>query len=105
MAGYLTQTQIADDPYMRARVAQCAAQQGAMDTGIDADLWATEWRREWASSPGWDTAWDSAMARPENPPGYQPGMDGAVIQDAQILAQVQSMMPFKRLADTVPPAA
>lgn len=101
---YLTQTQIGDDPYMKMRVAQCAAQQGCTDEGIDPDVWATEWRRVWASSPGWDEAWESALIRPENPPGYQPGMDEAVIQDAQILSQVQSMLPFTRVG-SVPPAA
>lgn len=99
---YLTQSAIADDAYMKNRVAQCAAQQGVTDAGIDADLWANEWRRVWASSPTWDDAWESALVNPDNPAGYQPGMDPAVITDNQILAQVQSMMPFTRVGAATP---
>ena len=95
---YLTQSTIADDPYMKLRVSSCAAQQGVTDAGIDPDLWTSEWRRVWSASPGWDDAWESALANPDNPAGYQPGMDVAVITDDQILAQVQSMMPFARVA-------
>jgi hypothetical protein len=104
---YLTQTQIGDDPYMKMRVAQCAAQQGcATDAGIDPDGWSNEWRRVWAASPSWDASWDSALARPDNPPGYQPGMDPAVIEDQSILAQVQVMMPFTHVGGAaVHPAA
>jgi hypothetical protein len=100
---YLTQVSIGDDPYMKSRVAQCSAQQGCADAGIDPDQWSHEWRRVWAASPGWDGAWESALARPDNPPGYQPGMDVAVIQDAQILSQVQAMMPFTRVGSGGPP--
>jgi hypothetical protein len=97
---YLTQVAIGDDQYMKMRVAQCAAQQGCTDTGIDPDIWSTEWRRVWAASPGWDASWESALARPDNPPAYQPGMDPACITDQNILSQVQTMLPFRRLADT-----
>ena len=90
---YLTQSTIADDPYMKLRVAACAAQQGVTDAAIDPDYWTQEWRRVWSASPGWDAAWESALAG-DNSPDYQPGMDVAVITDGQILAQVQSMMPF-----------
>jgi hypothetical protein len=95
---YLTQSAISDDPYMKQRVAQCAAQNGCTDAGIDPDLWTTDWRRVWSASPGWDAAWESALANAEQPPGYQPGMDAAVITDDQINSQVQSMMPFTRVA-------
>lgn len=95
--GYLTQSAIGDDPYMKQRVAACAAQQGCADAGIDPTTWANEWRLTWSASPGWDTAWESALANPEQPPGYQPGMDNSVIADGQILSQVQSMMPFQRI--------
>lgn len=101
---YLTQTAIGDDPYMKMRVAQCAAQQGCTDVGIDPDVWSSEWRRVWSTSPGWDTQWESALANPDNSPGYQPGMDPAVITDPNILSQVQSMMPFHRVGET-PPAS
>jgi hypothetical protein len=89
---YLTQSIIADDPYMRLRVASCAAQQGVTDVGIDPDEWTRQWRRVWASSPGWDTAWESAKVA--NPPVQEPGADTGVITDGMILSQVQSMMPF-----------
>jgi hypothetical protein len=94
---YLTQTTIGDDPYMRIRVAQAAAQQGVTDAGIDPDIWATEWRRVWAASPGWDATWEQALVDHGNEPGYQPGMDETVILDENILAQVQAMMPFHRV--------
>lgn len=84
---YHTQGQIADDPAMRIRVAQCAAAEGVKDDGIDPDVWAYEWRRVWSAAPGWDEAWESALAS-ENP---APGSDPAVITDAMILSQVQSM--------------
>ena len=100
---YLTQSVIADDGYMKLRVASCAAQQGVTDQGIDPDAWTQEWRRVWSASPGWDDSWESALARPDNPPGYQPGMDPACITDAQILAQVQAMQPFHHVYDVMPP--
>jgi hypothetical protein len=96
---YLTQSTIADDPYMKLRVASCAAQQGAADASIDPDQWTQEWRRVWSASPGWDAAWESALANPDKPAGYQPGMDPACITDGQILAQVQTMMPFRHVYD------
>lgn len=96
---YLTQSTIADDESMQLRVASCAGQQGcATDAGIDPDLWTNEWRRVWSASPGWDDSWESALARPDNPPDYDPGKDPACITDAQILAQVQAMKPFARVA-------
>lgn len=95
---YLTQSIIADDAYMRLRVASCAAQQGcAGDFGIDPDAWTQQWRRVWAASPGWDAAWESAMA--QTPPIETPGSDPGVITDGQILSQVQVMMPFTRVED------
>jgi|SRR5215469_540388 len=96
--GYLTTSTIAADPFMQQRVAAAAAQQGcASDAGIDPLTWTKEWSLTWAASPGWDTSWEAALADASKPPGYQPGTDEAVIQDANILAQVQSMMPFTRI--------
>ena len=87
---YSTQAEIADNAHMRVRVAQAAAQEGALTDGIDADAWAAEWRRAWASAPGWSEAWESAVAG-----GVEaPGLDPAVITDGMILSQVQSMKPF-----------
>jgi len=98
---YLTQSIIADDPYMRLRVSSCAAQQGcATEGGIDPDHWTLEWRRIWASAPGWDGAWESAQASNVQQPGSDPG----VITDEQILSQVQAMMPFTSVADHKPTA-
>ena len=88
----LTQSIMADDPYMRLRVASCAAQEGVTEVGIDPDEWTRQWRRVWAASPGWDLAWESAKAA--NPPVLEPGADVGVITDGQILSQVQSLMPF-----------
>jgi hypothetical protein len=89
---------------MQSRIAQCAAQQGCAQAGIDPDVWSREWRRVWAASPGWDAAWESSLARPDNPPGYQPGMDPAVISDGQLLSEVQAMMPFVRVTAPTTPA-
>lgn len=101
---YLTQSKISEDAYITARIAQCAAQQGCAQDGIDPDTWAREWRRVWASSPGWDGKWESALARPDNPPGYLPGADEAVITDQDILSQVQAMMPFNHVGNPIPGA-
>lgn len=98
---YLTQSTIADDPYMKLRVAACAAQQGVTDAAIDPDYWTQEWRRVWSASPGWDAAWEYALAKTDNPPGYKAGMDVAVITDDQILAQVQAMMPFAHVGQAL----
>jgi hypothetical protein len=96
---YLTQSVIADDAYMRLRVASVAAQQGcANDFGIDPDLWTQEWRRVWAASPGWDTAWESAQAAGITEIGAKPD----VITDPMILSQVQVMMPFDHVSDHRP---
>jgi hypothetical protein len=98
---YLTQSIMADDPYLRLRVASCAAQQGcAENRGIDPDMWTLEWRRVWASAPGWSEAWESAVTSGVPDPGADPG----VVTDSQILAQVQSMMPFTRVEDHAPEA-
>lgn len=93
---YLDQSEIAADPFMSQRVAQCAAQQGQKEP----DVWTHENRREWAAAPGWDEAWNYAQSThpapipdPENPqPPYNPGADEAVITDQMILAQVQAML-------------
>lgn len=83
---YLTQDEIAGNPSMLARVAQCATTEAVPD----ADTWATTNRRVWASSPGWDAAWESSHAsHPDE--AYDPGADEAVITDAMILSQVQAM--------------
>lgn len=87
---YLTQSEIAANPAMLARVAQCAAQQGEENP----DGWANTNRREWAAAPGWDAAWESAgVSHPpvEGEPPYDPGVDEGVITDGMILSQVQSM--------------
>jgi hypothetical protein len=85
---YLDQSEIGSNGSMLARVAQCAAQQGEPDP----DGWAHTHRREWAAAPGWENAWASAKAGHEDDPAYDPGADGSVITDGQILSQVQSML-------------
>lgn len=92
---YRTQGQIAENREMQVRVAQAYASEPR--TLADPDKWAFENRRDWAAAPGWDAAWESALvAHPED--GYDPGADEAVITDAQILAQVQSMLPAQIVA-------
>lgn len=85
---YLDQAAIAENASMIKRVAQCAAQQNIENP----DQWTSMNRRTWAASPGWEDAWASALASHEDNPSYDPGADQAVITDAQILAQVQSMV-------------
>ena len=93
---YLTQSEIAANPAMYSRVAQCATEENV----ADAETWTHQNRREWAAAPGWDAAWTYAKEThpPEppvegqpSPPPYDPGSDEAVITDAMILSQVQSM--------------
>lgn len=89
--GYSTQDTISRDSYMRGRVAQCAAEQGAERP----DFWAAEHARVWSSAPGWDDAWDSYLAANPDPeaPGYvPPGQHEGVITDSMVLAQVQAML-------------
>ena len=86
---YLTQSVIASSGSMFARVAQCAASEGVENP----DGWAGANAREWAAAPGWDAAWESALASHEGDTEYDPGTDEAVITDAMILSQVQSMNP------------
>lgn len=84
---YLNQSLIASNMSMYARIAQCAAEENIPEP----DAWTNTNRREWASAPGWDDAWASALASHEDDPQYDPGADEAVITDAMILSQVQSM--------------
>ena len=87
---YLDQSEIASNGSMFSRVAQCAASEDIPDP----DNWTQINRRQWAASPGWDAAWASAKAShpPVNgEPIYDPGADEAVITDAQILSEVQSL--------------
>jgi hypothetical protein len=86
---YLDQSEIADSESMGARVAQCVASEG----GDNPDTWTQANRREWASAPGWDAAWASAQAGHPDDPSYDPGADEAVITDAMILGQIQTMDP------------
>lgn len=87
---YLTQNEIASSKTMMNRVAQAAAQE---NVGGDPDRWTYDNRRDWAAAPGWDAAWESAKASHPDEPDFDPGADEAVITDAMILSQVQSMAP------------
>jgi hypothetical protein len=87
---YLTQGEIAANPSMAVRVAQCYATE-TTDPPVDPDGWTFTHRRDWAASPGWDAKWESAkVTHPE--PEYDPGADESVITDADILATVQPMI-------------
>lgn len=93
---YMTVARISDDWALQRRVAACAAQEGAANDGLDPTTWSLAWRLVWASAPGWADAWESAEAS-GNP---SPGADPAVITDAQILTQVQTMTPFEMIGQT-----
>lgn len=92
---YLNQSEIAVNQSMHARIAQCAATEGVDEP----DSWTQRYYREWAAAPGWDAAWASAQASHESDPEYDPGADEAVITDAMILSQVQSMSTPGRSGD------
>jgi hypothetical protein len=59
---------------------------------MDPDRWTLEHRRKWASAPDWDDAWEYALNVHGAEEDYDPGTDGAVITDTQILGQVQAML-------------
>lgn len=86
---YLSIADAADSYSLQRRVAACAAQQDAPGDPVQ---WTVDNRYTWAAAPGWGAAWDSALASHPDDPVYDPGADPAVITDAQILAQLQSML-------------
>jgi hypothetical protein len=86
---YLTQNEIAANRAMYDRTAQAVAEQQVPD---DPDRWTHDHRRYWAAAPGWAAAWEYARLTHPDDPDYDPGADEAVITDAQILAQVQTML-------------
>ena len=74
----------AADPDLRQRIAACIA--GQTDTGLGQPLALADqhmWRI--CAEPGWGDAYASALAANVE----RPGLDGAVISDAMILAAVQ----------------
>lgn len=81
---YLSISQAATDPLLRARIAACCAQEST-DTATHplplAD--AIQWRC--CGEPGWGEAWESAKAAGNE----NIGADPAVITDAMILTAVQ----------------
>lgn len=97
----VTQAVIADNTFMRYRVAAAAAQEGCTDTGIDPDRWSLDWRRVWAGTEGWDTRWEEA-ASADPPPTQDIGMDPEVITDQMIIDQVVAMKPFIMIEHNVP---
>lgn len=98
---YLVQSVIAENVAMNKRVAQCAAEQGLPLPPPEGsphylsspDQWAADNRRYWSAAPGWADAWASSLASHAGNSAYDPGIDEAVITDAMILSQVQSMVP------------
>lgn len=83
---YLIVAMIRQDPWIRDRVAACAATEGVSAP----EQWTMEHAWQFAAQPGWAAAWESALAvHPED--DYLPGKDEAVVTDAMILAAVQSL--------------
>lgn len=85
---YWSISQMHGSPTLRQRITACCAQEGAADPEQTANdiMWTV------CASPGWGEAWDYAVAQaiqagPQN--ATDPGMDPAVITDAQILSAVQ----------------
>lgn len=79
-----TVADVSESGSLRRRVTACAAQEGETDP----ETWAWQTRWQWAAAPGWGDAFASAEAA-GNP---DPGADEAVITDAMILGQVQTML-------------
>lgn len=92
---YLTQAAIASNGAMHNRIAQAAATEG----NPEPDAWAAVNARKWAAAPGWDAAWESALAAD---PDADPGTNEAVITDAMILSQYQSMNPTEEPEEPTP---
>lgn len=106
----MTQAVMAENLYMRMRVASSAAKQGCTDRGIDPDEWSRVWRKVWSGAEGWDTKWEEAQAElvPSSDPMNAPapltgpvgqvvidiGQDPDVITDQMIDDQVALMTPF-----------
>jgi hypothetical protein len=92
---YLSQSIMADDQYLRLRVASCAAQEGVTDAGINPDEWTLEWKRVWSAGTGWALKWEEAQSGGVVDPGAQPD----VITDDMIKDQVNLLKPFKHVED------
>lgn len=88
---YLTVATITTDAAMVNRVTACAYEQARAGSVFvpDPAQWVTIHRWEWAASPGWADKWEYALAA-GNP---DPGADGSVITDGDILATVQYLVP------------
>lgn len=120
----LTQSLIAENLYMRLRVAACAAAEGVTDVGIEPDAWSKQWSKVWAATEGWDTKWEDAQKNGNKdkgvnahlPPGATPigipsnhmaddiGMDPEVITDEMIQDKIRSMKPFTMIEENKPEA-
>ena len=85
---YLTISEIAATPRFQARVAACAAQQGAADP----PMWAHENRWKVAAATGWAAAVDYWRAVNPEAPADGWATDPACITDGMILAKVQPML-------------
>ncbi|WP_119697049.1 hypothetical protein [Microbacterium halotolerans] len=85
---YLDIATMKDDPWLRARVAACAALEG-----IDRpDQWAIDHRWKLAAQPGWAASWASALVTNAAIEGYEPGKDQGCVTDAVILSAVQALI-------------
>jgi len=82
---YIDLANLAADQDFRTRNAACAAEQGL--TGEHPLTWADRHAWTLAATPGFADAYASALAGNVE----RPGLDPAVISDAQILAAVQPM--------------
>lgn len=81
---YLSISQAATDPLLRARIAACCAQEST--SGLHATQLADGIQWQCCGEPGWGEAWESAKAAGG---GDDIGADPAVITDPMILAAVQ----------------
>lgn len=83
---YSSVAAIRQDPWLRDRVAACAAVEGEPrpEEWVQTHAWPI------AVQPGWAAAWDSALAA-HTDAGYLPGSDEAVISDPMILSAVQGL--------------
>lgn len=80
---YLSISQAATDPMLRARIAACCAQESTSELHATQLADSIQWRC--CGEPGWGDAWESAKAAGNE----NIGADPAVITDAMILTAVQ----------------
>ena len=85
---YASQAQLAQDGDFLNRVSACAATE--VPKTHQPYQWAVDHVAWIAAAPGFAAAYESATVA--EPPNMHPGLDPAVISDAQVLSAVQALL-------------